>query len=151
MRNQRNHYQSRKKASMSSQKVNHCIMADLGKVEKILLNLEAMPECNGCTATIRKGRRIIRRAIKSMAQKKKIEVNWDLVDKVIQIVARLISLLNLERLKGFFNLCTYVIGLIYGCCCKAWQTHENDQNSCRGKTKRCSKRVEYSRPVIVNV
>lgn len=129
---------------MGSQKENHCIMADLGKVEKILMNLEAMPECNGCATIIRRGRRIIRRAMKSMAHKKKIEVNWDLVDKIIQIVARLITLLNLERLKGYFNICKCIVELLYGCSCKARQAIKNHQNRYWSKTERSCQRIEDS-------
>jgi hypothetical protein len=90
---------------MGSQKGIHCIMADLGKVEKILKNLETMPECNGCTTMVRRGRRTIRRVMKNMTQKNNVKVNWVLVEQVIRIASRLIALIDLERLKGFFNNC----------------------------------------------
>jgi hypothetical protein len=128
--NATNNFQRRKEASMGSIKKIHCIMADLGKLEEILKNLETMPECNGCTTMVRRGRRIIRRVKKDLALKKEFKVNWVLVENVIQILPRLIALIDLVRLKGFFNICKCLYGLLYECCREAWQTLKNGKDCC---------------------
>jgi hypothetical protein len=121
---------------MDNPKEFHCIMADLEKVEKILKNLEARPECHGCVTMVRRGRRITRRVIKNMTQKKRFKVNWVLLEQVIQILSRLLSLINLEQLKWFFNNCKKCIEIIYECCCKTWQTIKDDSYCSRCQTER---------------
>lgn len=136
---------------MGSQKEIHCIMADLGKVEKILKDLEAMPECNGCTTMVRRGRRTIRRVMKNMTRKNEIKVNWVLVEQVIQIASRLIALIDLIRLKGFFNICKRIMRLLYECRCKAWQALKDDSNCCWSQTERSCQRIGYSCAFVINV
>lgn len=136
---------------MVSRKGAHCIMADLGKVEKILRALEILPECNGCTTMIRRGRRTIRRIMKNMVRKKEFKVNWSLVEQVIQIISRLITLINLERLKGYFNNCKCFSELIYGCCLKAWQAIKDDPNCCWSQAKGSRQRIRHTCTIVVYV
>lgn len=136
---------------MGFRKETRCIMADLGKVEEVLQKLEALPECKGCTTLVRSGRRRVRRIMKSMKRKNEFKVNWGLVEQVIQIISRLMTLINLERLKGYFNICKWYVGTVHECCRKTWQTDENDSNFIRGQAKRCSFSSGNSCPVVVDV
>jgi hypothetical protein len=136
---------------MGFRKDTRCIMADLGKVEDVLKKLETLPECKGCTTLVRSGRRTVRRIMKSMNRRKGFKVNWGLVEQVIQIISRLMSLINLERLKGYFNICKKHVGILYERCRKTWQTDENDSIFIRGQAKRCCLGVGNSRPVVIDV
>lgn len=98
---------------MDSKDRNHCIMAKLGKVEKLLKKFETMPECNGCTTELRRGRYVLRSAMKDIVQKKESRVNWNLVDQIIRVVLRVSDLINQGILNGFFNSCKINVGYIW--------------------------------------
>jgi len=78
-------------------------VANLDRVERLLNDLETLPEFHGYATCIRESRLIIEQAIKCLSNKDHNSVAPIKLVETVKFLAELFGLL--ERLKNYFNFC----------------------------------------------
>lgn len=81
---------------------NKNVVVELGRVCRLLENLEALPEYQGCTTSIREARMTTQRAMQELL-KSSASVTSEKLVKIVKFLAEVFALL--ERLKNLFNFC----------------------------------------------
>ncbi|MBU3932049.1 MAG: hypothetical protein KKF01_06375 [Proteobacteria bacterium] len=120
----------------------------LGRVCRLLENLEALPEYQGCATSIRKARMITQQTMNELSKSRSSVISEKLV-KIVKFLAEVLVLL--ERLKNLFNFCLQPFLYGYKYICQVRQALKDDKSCFWNEAKNIVKCAEYSSISVIDV